>query len=123
MHEKSVLLSINRPGKAFDLCPSWNIKVVRVAASLRAHSGQVIVRAAAPSADVTLTPLLPKRICSTPLAESLLKALQQNSRTPLADQSSPCSSLQHGFLTLDQGRSLVPLQAAEAHVRTAHPSP
>lgn len=81
-----------------------------------AQNGQILVKAAAPAATVLLLPLLPKRICSTPLAQSLLSALQQSSRASLKSQSLSCASVQHGVLTLDQGRSLVPLHAADAQV-------
>lgn len=94
------------------------MQVVRLKASVGANSGQVTVRAAAPSATVTLSPLAPRRVCSTPLAVELLEALQQGRRAPITDQSLPCASMQHGVLTLDQGRSLVPLHAAEAQVRS-----
>lgn len=91
-------------------------QVVRLRASVGAHNGQVLVKAAAPTATVLLLPLLPKRIHSTPLADALLSALQQSSRAPLESQSFSCASMQHGVLSLDQGRSLVPLHAAEAQV-------
>ncbi|BDA41937.1 probable SCL-interrupting locus protein homolog at N-terminal half [Coccomyxa sp. Obi] len=88
-------------------------QVVRLRASVGAHNGQVLVKAAAPTATVSLLPLLPKRIRSTPLTDSLLSALQQSRRASLENQSFSCVSMQHGVLTLDQGRSLVPLHAAE----------
>ncbi|CAL8460710.1 g241 [Coccomyxa elongata] len=98
------------------MCPAAS-QVVRLRASVGAHNGQVLVKAAAPAAVVLLLPLLPKRICSTPLASSLLSALQQSSRVSLESQSFSCASMQHGVLTLDQGRSLVPLHAADAQAQ------
>ena len=101
------------------ICPAAS-QVVRLRASVGANNGQILVKAAAPIATVSLLPLLPKRICSIPLADSLLSTLQQSSKASLETQNFSCASMQHGVLTLDQGRSLVPLHAAEAQVARPH---
>ncbi|KIZ02862.1 putative SCL-interrupting locus like protein [Monoraphidium neglectum] len=62
-------------------------------------------RIALPGCGVLITPLFTKRLCSTPLAEALLRP----------GRMAPGST---GFLSLDQARSLVPLEAADENVHT-----
>ncbi|KAI8466252.1 MAG: hypothetical protein J3K34DRAFT_524705 [Monoraphidium minutum] len=62
-------------------------------------------RLALPGCDLLVTPLFAKRLCGTPLAEALLRP----------GRMAPGRS---GFLSMDQARSLLPLEAEDENVHT-----